>query len=54
MASGNRMYTYREIGKAAFGVWGGVIVEIFHKTTLLGVCTIVRRFRLNECFIPNC
>ena len=35
-----RLTGYPEIGRAAYGSFGYYTVQFFHKTTLLGVCTI--------------
>ena len=35
-----RLTGYPEIGRAAYGSFGYYLVQFFHKTTLLGVCTI--------------
>ena len=38
--NGVRLGSYPEVGRAAYGTAGVVVVQIFHKATLLGVTTI--------------
>jgi len=38
--SGKKLYTYSEIGKEAFGIYGSLIVDLMLHATLIGVATI--------------
>ena len=38
--TGKKLYTYSEIGKEAFGIYGSIIVDLMLHATLIGVATI--------------